>query len=305
MSEVNFNEIVSNSEFQKAKLLAAKPQIQKFFQELRQSVFKKTELSSIFSENRKSWRIPSDANLSNIIKFLSEEMSLEEVEIKSTYDFTEKRFIWNNASAYEVATSLRKNSYLSHGSAVFLHALNDQIPHKVYLNYEQSEKPPSKGELSQVGIDRAFSNHQRKSNLSFFYDDFEIIIVNGKHTNRLEVIKVEAEGSELSVTNVERTLIDITVRPAYAGGVFQVLEAFKTAKDRVSVNVLIATLKKLKYVYPYHQAIGFYMERAGYSEKQCERLLGLGTEFNFYLAHHLSKDKVFNEKWKLFYPKGL
>jgi hypothetical protein len=86
--------------------------------------------------------------------------------------------------------------------------------------------------------------------------------------------------------------------------VIQVFEAFKTAKDRVSVNVLIATLKKMKYVYPYHQAIGFYMDRAGYAEKLWSRLLAMGTDYNFYLAHHLPKKKNFDEKWKLYYPDG-
>lgn len=103
---------------------------------------------------------------------------------------------------------------------------------------------------------------------------------------------MELENIPLPVTGIERTLIDITVRPAYAGGVFQVFEAFKTAKDRVSVNVLIATLKKMKYVYPYHQAIGFYLEKAGYAEKLWSKLLAMGTDYNFYLAHHLPKKKI-------------
>ncbi len=304
MSDITFDEIESIDDFQKAKLKSAKPEIKKFFQKLKKRVFKKRELSSIFSENGKSWRIPSDASLSNILKFLSEEMGVVEIDIASTYDFKDKRFIWEGASAYEVAASLRKNAYLSHGSAVFLHSLNDQIPHTIYINYEQSAKPQPSGELTQTGIDRAFANHQRKSNLSFFYDDFEITVINGKQTGRLEVVETEYQNSILPVTNIERTLIDITVRPAYAGGVFQVFEAFKTAREMISVNVLLAALKKLKYVYPYHQAVGFYMEKAGYPEKQWARLLAIGTKYNFYLAHHLPKKRNYDEKWRLYYPDG-
>lgn len=61
------------------------------------------------------------------------------------------------------------------------------------------------------------------------------------------------------MTKLERTLIDIAVRPNYAGGVHHVLEAYAAAKSRVSVNVLLATLQKMEYVYPYHQVIGFYI----------------------------------------------
>ena len=43
----------------------------------------------------------------------------------------------------------------------------------------------------------------------------------------------------VDLTDVERTLIDITVRPHYAGGVYQVKEAFETARERVSVGRLI------------------------------------------------------------------
>ena len=64
----------------------------------------------------------------------------------------------------------------------------------------------------------------------------------------------------LRFTNLERTLIDAAVRPVYAGGVFEVRKAYQLAKEKVSVNRLAALLQKLNYIYPYHQAIGFYLE---------------------------------------------
>ena len=38
------------------------------------------------------------------------------------------------------------------------------------------------------------------------------------------------------VTDLERTLIDIAVRPEYAGGVYEVLNVYRLAKGKVSAN---------------------------------------------------------------------
>jgi hypothetical protein len=112
------------------------------------------------------------------------------------------------------------------------------------------------------------------------------------------------KGEPLRVTLPERTLIDIVVRPSYAGGVVEVLSAFKAARSVISVNSLVQALRQLGYVYPYHQAIGFYMDRAGYDPKQVERLRELGTPFNFYLAHDI-RDREFVPGWRLFVPRGI
>jgi hypothetical protein len=94
------------------------------------------------------------------------------------------------------------------------------------------------------------------------------------------------------------------VRPTYAGGVFQVLEAYRAAKDKISTNRLVATLKKLDYVYPYHQAVGFLMERASYGERRYMLLRQLGIEYDFYLAHGIQEPQ-YSSEWRLFYPKGM
>jgi predicted transcriptional regulator of viral defense system len=113
------------------------------------------------------------------------------------------------------------------------------------------------------------------------------------------------EGGRIRVTDVERTLIDVTVRPVYAGGPFEVLKAYKVARPKVSVNKLAATLKKLDYIYPYHQAIGFYLERAGvYTESSIALLRKFDFKYDFYLTHQI-KEKAYSERWRLYFPKGL
>jgi hypothetical protein len=83
-----------------------------------------------------------------------------------------------------------------------------------------------------------------------------------------------------------------------------VLDAYRRAKDRVSIPRLMSTLQKLDYVYPYHQAIGFYLKRAEYAEAESKALKKLEREFNFYLAHDM-RDKEFDKEWRIYHPKGM
>jgi hypothetical protein len=65
----------------------------------------------------------------------------------------------------------------------------------------------------------------------------------------------------------------------------------------------LATLRTLDYVYPYHQSIGFLMERAGFGATKLKRLRELGSEFDFYLGYGL-KDPVLDSSWRVFHPDG-
>jgi len=131
-------------------------------------------------------------------------------------------------------------------------------------------------------------------------------LLNGLHTGNSGVINMTGpEGEPLRVTDIERTLIDITVRPEYSGGPFEVLTAYKRASDRLSVNRLVALLKRIDYIYPYHQAIGFYLERAGaYKESQIQLLTKAGIKCDFYLMHQITEPH-YSARWHLYYPKGL
>ncbi len=290
----------------RTKLELAEPKIKEFFWTSPISVYRKMQLSEVLWSHRGEWKLPAGMSFTSFLQFLTEAGVLREVVVPSDHYTDEKRYVRGDASAYSVALSLKPKSYLTHGTAVVLHGLTDQIPKTVYVNYEQSPKPQGGG-LTQEAIDRAFANRQRRSNLTYRYEEFQIVVINGKNTGRLEVTQLPGPvaGELLDVTKLERTLIDIAVRPNYAGGVVQVLEAFERAKSSVSVNTLVATLKKLNYVYPYHQVIGFYMQRAGYPESQWQKLKKLGLRFDFYLTYHLPAKKKYDPDWRLYYPGGL
>ena len=176
---------------------------------------------------------------------------------------------------------------------------------EIFVNKEQGAKLRNTNSLSQDAIHRAFRRPQRSSKMFYKYQGATITLLSGKHTGRLGVELAKApSGHVVEATSLERTLIDATVRPEYAGGVTSVLQAFRLAKNRASVDRLLTLLAELDYIYPYRQSIGFYLERAGYSDAECGLATARDIQFDFYLSHD-SRDTEFEPKWRIFFPKTL
>lgn len=288
------------------RLVLAKDAILLTFSNAPKKVYFKGQLADVLLHNRRIWHLADHTTAADFISFLMDHGKLQVREFRSeTYGKTITRYSWGNASPLELAQSINARGYLCHATAAMLHGLAKLSTKMIYLNVEQSAKPSSDGPLTQDGIARAFSGKQRQSNLIYTHDGVSVVMISGKNTNRLGIEGLAGPKSEsLQVTNLERTLIDIIVRPAYGGGISHVLKAYRAGKDRVSVNQLITILKKLDYLYPYHQPIGFVMQKAGYPKKDCRKLRALGVDKDFYLTHGLH-EPAYSEDWRLFYPRDL
>ncbi len=288
-----------------SRLTLAKNDILSIFSQTPQKVYSRAQLATVLLQNRRAWHLADRATLRDFISFLIKHGDLRARKFRAeTYGHEITRYCWGETSLLELALSLKPRAYLCHATAMNLHGLAKLSTRAVYLNVEQSAKPTIDGSLTQEGINRAFSGKQRHSNLIYNCNNVSIIMISGKNTDRLGVEEIAGPESEsLQVTNLERTLIDIVVRPAYAGGTSQVLKAYRAAKDRMAVDRLLVILKKLDYVYPYHQSIGFLMQKAGYPEKSYAKLRALGLNHNFYLAHGIQQPE-YSTDWRLFHPRA-
>ena len=290
----------------KTRFQIAKSDIVDAVDALSNNVFTSSQLAQLLDDNRDSWRLSKDTTVTKFINELRQSAQLKKVEL----DFPNRkeiRYVWREATTYQLLMTLPGNPYFTHYAAMSLHQLTEQIPKIIYVNCEGRPLPRATGGLEQHRIDLAFRGKGRPSSNITTVRDQSVCILNGKHTEQLGVVDgLGSSGERIRLSNVERTLIDSTVRPMYSGGVGEVLKAFRMAKEKdvISVNKLAATLTKLDYIYPYHQAIGFYMERAGvYADSALDIIKQFEKRFDFYLTYQM-KDPEYSKHWRLFYPKG-
>ena len=285
----------------KSRFYIAESSIKAFFKESNRKVFSNEQLAEILEQKRVQWNLPITMNAERFI----EKINLSDTLKKEDFIFTgylpnKIRYVDSTSSIFQIASSLINKSYLSHFTAAFIHGLTNQIPKTIYITFEQSKKNQGERSLEQNRIDIAFSKAQRKSETSAIYEEHTFLIHNGMFTNRAGVYLLD----DISVTNIERTLIDITVRPAYAGGVDSVLDIYQRATKLISINKLNAILEKINFIYPYHQAIGFYLERAGVATSKLQDLMKIPKLFKFYLNYEM-EEMEFDKTWNIYYPKGI
>jgi hypothetical protein len=295
----------------KSRIQIARPDIVRYFDDLPSKVLHHADLARILKEQRAFWRLTLSTNTTEFIRFLKDSGKLSVYAFPFPKPYKKKTvYSWGPVPFYEIVLGISSKCYFSHYSAVKIHGLTDQTPKTFYINEEQRLESWLAGKLTQATIDAAFRRPVRVTRRVAETDDYRLVFLNGKNTANLGVIEEEFNGAgrerigRLRVTNVERTLIDITVRPVYSGGVSEVLKAFTLARELVSVNRIAAMLKKLEFIYPYHQAIGFYLERAGHRSSAIDLFRRFPREFDFYLEHGL-KEKEYVKEWRLFIPKWL
>lgn len=281
----------------------AKNDVIKVFDSQNKNIFTYSEISDMLTKNRDFWRFTADFSAKKFIDTLETVNLLNETSFQFP-SFKKNLYIWKSTSDYSILLSIRPDSYFSHYSAMYLHNLTEQIPKVYYLNTEQSPKLRIRNNaiLTQDKVDMAFSRPQRLTNNISKFNDSKVCLLNGKNHNKLGVTSIKIDDQDIPVTDIDRTLIDITVRPEYSGGIRQVFQAFKAAKGRTSINKIQAYLKKMDYVYPYHQALGFYLSRSGnYTDEQLSILKQKPFEIEFYLGHKLSNLKL-DPYWRIYYP---
>lgn len=268
-----------------------------------ESFFTYQEIQHYLEEQKEKFGVYKSISLNDFIEFLIAQYVLQEAKVSFP-----KRTITRYGSLrtdikYEdvltLVSTFKSDGFFSHYTAAFLNGLTDNIIKTLYYSQLTSSNNRTSSKLLQKNIDAAFSKPARVTSNVAYYESYKIVLLENSFRDK-GVLKLD----RFKYTNLEKTLLDITVRPAYSGGVFEVLSIYERARDTISMNRFRSYLKQANYIYPYHQSIGFFMERAGYSDKQIGFLEEFPLEYDFYLAHNI-KNTSYSNRWRIYYPSEL
>src|ERR1035438_7471003 len=106
------------------RLQIAKPDIVALFDSLPTHVFWPSDISKILSENQRFWRLAQSTTSAAFLKFLLDKTPMIKVDLMAVHHTSSSnmtRYVWKEVSPYDIAISLKRNAYLCHATALFLH----------------------------------------------------------------------------------------------------------------------------------------------------------------------------------------
>lgn len=258
-------------------------------------ILNSSEFEEVISTIKKirGYKTKNRSFIKNIL--LNEFLSQENLDKFDIYPLKNK-----NIDIYDIASTRSRKSFFSFHTALSIHNLILNQPKQIYLTLERPTFIKGLSNLEQSTIDEVFSKPAKTTNNKRAYNIYSITLVNGQHQNNIGIIPFRS----YKVSDIERTLIDICVRPFYSGGVSQVLSIFNEVKDIMDTEKLFEYYRNMNFIYPYHQIIGFYLDKSGYPKESYEKFLSLRTDIKFYITYNILH-KNFSEKWNLYYPMGM
>lgn len=267
-------------------------------------VLREEDFEDLLANRRTDWGLGRFESTATVLSALMGPNRLQHEEV--TFARLSLHFlVWRHASPYELPWALSGHAYLSHYTALMVHDLTDNRPKTVYL---ANPRPPRRRErplLDQDVVDRAMRATPRLTSNRGEWHGHEIVLVESEVPAGLTVAETIAfAGREIRVATLERTLFDAVVRPEYCGGIAYLPEIFRRAVGRLSINRLLRLLRGLNTGFPYHNVMGFLLERAGYEPKllrQLHRLEDHGRRF--FVARGEPDTMAFDSAWQVFYPR--
>jgi hypothetical protein len=188
----------------------------------------------------------------------------------------------NNASKPQEMSNLRDllrvafdrspNGHFCQLTSAYYHGLSDQVPSRVYIRKlnvgtGKRKRPERLGDLQ---IRSQFLKPHRRTDNVISFGQGEVVLIAGSRFDQVGVTPIPKarrdfpEGAR--ITNLERCLIDAVVAPHYNGGVSSLPGLFVQAAEALDPDTLVDHYGELDFLYPFHQAWGFFLDHGGLTD---------------------------------------
>ena len=150
---------------------------------------------------------------------------------------------------FEVAMALVSPAAISHWSALHYHGLTEQVPREVFVLT-----------TTESSVPRIRRTEAKRPRGGYPVGDTTYRFVQVRPERFFGTQKVWVGDARVSVTDVERTLLDGLSMPQYCGDFAEVLHAFEVGMDRLDIERIAryasrlgaATVKRLGWVLEYY-----------------------------------------------------
>ena len=166
-----------------------------------------------------------------------------------------------DAHEFEIAMALVDPAMISHWSALHFHGLTEQVPRDVFVTTTKGTWIPRRRKAL------------RSPGHGYSVGDITYRFVQVKSDRFFGAEKVWVGDARVSVTDLERTLLDGLSMPRYCGDLAEVLHAFQVAMDRLSTERI--TEYAIRFGVTTAKRLGWVLEAQGVALPELETLAAL------------------------------
>lgn len=210
---------------------------------------------------------------------------------------------------YDIALSLYKKSFLTGFTLISLLGWTEYSPKVIHVNYVRDNRPKYMGDrsINNEALQKVAFKPKRKSNKSFIYESFEIVILSGQAIPEHHLCKASNDLNlpfYARIPIIERLFLELLISYQYFGGCDLVWEILLEKASILDHKKLLIVYEEMNLVYPYANAIGYILERSGIDFDILElwkKKINFDLQFHLFLGD--SEHRKWNKEWNLYIPK--
>ena len=187
---------------------------------------------------------------------------------------------------YEVAIALVQPAAISHWSAFNHHGLTEQIPWKTFVLTTTDASVPTRGTSGAADSDHGYHAG------GMWYQ-----FIQTRPERFFGVERVWVGEARVSITSLERTLLDGLAMPRYCGGFGEVVYAFGEAAPRMDVDRMVVDAPRLGAAVA--KRLGWVLETHGIEGPHLEQLAALPVKGYRKLDANGPGRGTYNGRWML------